>query len=307
MEMIDFIDSERVPGRGYHGNAGRKQAYFHDGTLWMVKFPQNTRGLEGKHLPSYTSSPLSEYIGSHIYDSLGIPVHETVLGRCQGKIVVGCKDFTVHAELMDFHQIKNTMDEDLISGSFGSSASGERLSDVLRVIEHAEEFAAMRDEVKERFWDMFVTDAFILNNDRNNGNWGILVDRFHIQLAPVFDNGNALYNKRNPSLTERRLTEPALLEQDALQGRSFFTDDEDHHIHPFRFLASMENEDCNAAVLRFAERLDLEKVNALIDGVPEQAFGLPVMSQVQKEFYKNLLKMGYEKGIQPVVAKLRPF
>lgn len=132
----------------------------------------------------------------------------------------------------------------------------------------------------------------------------MLVDRFTIRLAPVFDNGNAFFNKRNPSLTERRLGDQQLVEQDALQGRSFFTDDEDHHIHPFRFIVSMQNEDCNMAVLRFARRLNLDAVRAIIDEIPKEAFDLPVMSQMQKDFYKNLLETGYEKGILPVLEKL---
>lgn len=303
--MIDFTENERIRHRGYRGNAGQKRAYLHDGILWMVKFPQNTRDLEGKHLLSYTSSPLSEHIGSQIYASLGIPVHETVLGRCQGKIVVGCRDFTVAADLLEFSQIKNTVDEDMISGSFGSSARGERLSDVLKVIAGADDFEGLRSETTERFWDMFVTDAFILNNDRNNGNWGLLIDRYTAKLAPVFDNGNALFNKRNPSVMERRLVTESSIREDALQGTSFFTDDEDHHIHPFKFIASMQNEDCNAAVLRFAERLDMEKVKAIIQEIPEQAFGLPVISSMQKGFYIKLLETAYEQGIRPVVAKLR--
>ncbi len=304
MEIMDFLETERVLGRGYHGNAGMKRAYFHDDVLWMVKFPQNTRNLEGKHLPSYTSSPISEYIGSHIYDSLGIPVHETVLGRCLGKIVVGCKDFTVGADLLDFHGIKNTVEDEFISGSFGSSAHGERLADVLSVIQNAEDFEGMRDEVTERFWDMFVTDAFIRNNDRNNGNWGLLTTPYVKKLAPVFDNGNAFFNKRNLSVTERRLADEVLTEQDALNGLSFFTDDNDKHIQPFQYIASMNNKDCNAAILRFVERLDMDKVRNIISEIPEQAFGLSVMSPVQKEFYIKLLETAYEEGIRPVAEKL---
>jgi len=43
---------------------------------------------------SYTTSPLSEYLGSKIYEALGIPVHETVLGIRKNKVVVACRDFT---------------------------------------------------------------------------------------------------------------------------------------------------------------------------------------------------------------------
>lgn len=233
MKLINFDECRRIPTRGYRGNAGRKQAYLYDNELWMVKFPQNTKDLKRAHLPSYTSSPLSEYIGSQVYALLGIPVHDTVIGQCQGKIVVGCKDFTVNGELLEFSQIKNTMDEDLITGSYGSSARGERLSDVLKVIDHAEAFTGLRDEVRRRFWDMFITDAFILNNDRNNGNWGLLLGRYTAKPAPVFDNGNAFFNKRTPSVLERRGSEPVLVEQDVFTGVSFFLDDNDHHIHPF--------------------------------------------------------------------------
>lgn len=305
MELIDFDNGERIGTRGYRGNAGRKQAYLYNDELWMVKFPQSTRDLAGNHLPSYTSSPLSEYIGSQIYGALGIPVHSTVIGRCQGKIVVGCKDFTVNGELLEFSQIKNTVDEELISGSYGSSAQGERLCDVLKVMECAEAFSGMRDKVRERFWDMFVTDAFILNNDRNNGNWGLLLGRYTVGLAPVFDNGNPLFNKRTVSMAGRRREDAALVKQDVFTGVSFFLDSNGHHIHPFRFMESMENKDCNEAVLRFAGRVDMDKILGVVESIPEKAWGLSVISPVQKDFYKKLLRTAWEEGIFPIAEKLR--
>lgn len=304
MEMIDFVESELLKGRGYHGNAGQKRAYLHDGTVWMVKFPQNTRGLTGAHLPSYTSSPVSEYIGSHIYKSLGLPAHETVLGRCRGKIVVGCRDFTVDAELLDFHGIKNTVDEEFISGSFGSSEHGERLSDVLRIIQNADDFDGIRDEVTERFWDMFVTDAFIHNNDRNNGNWGLLVSRYTTRLAPVFDNGNAFFNKRTPSVTEKRLTSDNAIADDALNILSFFTDDTDQHIKPLKFIESLENSECTKALIRFAQRCHMEEIRKIINGIPEHAFGLDIITPQTKEMYVRVLETILEKSFNPTLGKI---
>ncbi|EOS42385.1 CtkA family protein [Lachnospiraceae bacterium JLR.KK009] len=304
MELIDFDKGKRIGIRGYRGNAGRKQAYLYNDELWMVKFPQSTRDLAGKHLPSYTSSPLSEYIGSQVYGALGIPVHDTIIGHCQGKIVVGCKDFAVNSELMEFSQIKNTIDEELISGSYGSSAQGERLSDVLKVIECAEAFSGLRDKVRERFWDMFVTDAFILNNDRNNGNWGLLLGRYTIELAPVFDNGNALFNKRTVSVEERRGKDTSLVKQDVFTGVSFFLDDNGHHLYPFRFMESMENNRCNDAILRFAGKLDMDRMFGIIDAIPEHAWGLNVISKAEKDFYKQLLETAWREGIAPISEKL---
>lgn len=304
MELIDFLESERIKGRGYHGNAGQKLAYLHDGFVWMVKFPQSTRDLAGKHLPSYTSSPISEYIGSHIYETLGIPVHETVLGRCRGKIVVGCKDFAVDARLLDFHGIKNTVDESIISGSFGSTPHGERLSDALSVISNAEDFDGIREDVIMRFWDMFIIDAFIHNNDRNNGNWGLLVSRYTTTLAPVFDNGNAFFNKRNPSVTERRLADLSKIEEDVKTGVSFFTDNNDKHIHPFDYIESLQNQDCTNALIRFSDRLDMERIREVIHGIPDKEFGLDIITAEMKEHYILVMETAVEKRINPVLKRI---
>lgn len=42
---------------------------------------------------SYTTSPLSEFLGSKIYELLGYDVHKTLLGIRNNKLVVACKDF----------------------------------------------------------------------------------------------------------------------------------------------------------------------------------------------------------------------
>ncbi len=308
MSLIDFSDDRLIEDITYLGNAGTKRAYLHDDVVWMVKFPQSTRHFKGKHLPSYTSSPLSEYIGSHIYASLGIPVHETVLGQYRGKIVVGCKDFTADGvRLREFGSIKNTVDEELISGSLGSSARGERLRDVLQVIGHAQIFEGIRSTVTQRFWDMFVTDAFICNGDRNNGNWGLLITPFAPftkRLAPVYDNGNAFFNKRAISVTQRRLLDTRKIEEDALGVTSFFTDDSDASIRPFQYMMNAGDADCDAAVLRFSQRLNMTKIESIITEIPEKAFGLTVMPSVQKEFYIKLLHTAYEQGIKPVLERL---
>lgn len=304
MEIIDFNKCRRITGRGYRGNAGRKLSYLYNGSPWMVKFPGTTKDLKGKHLPSYTTGPLSEFIGSQIYASLGIDVHETVLGICEGKLVVGCRDFTDRGDLLEYSQIKNTVDDLILSGSYGSSSKGERLSDVLKVLMTSEEFDELRETAIERFWDMFVVDTFIHNNDRNNGNWGLLVGRYETVLAPVFDNGNSFFNKRNPSLIDRRLADDKLMIEDALSSLSFFLDDNDHHIHPLKYLSAADNMQCMAALKRFEQRVNFEKIDAFIDDIPESWSGIEVISPAQKNFYKVILKETFNKGFLPIFAKL---
>ena len=41
-----------------------------------------------------------------------------------------------------------------------------------------------------------MSDIFINNNDRNNGNWGILRNKDGVdRLAPIFDNGGSFQTK----------------------------------------------------------------------------------------------------------------
>ena len=162
--------------RVYGGNAGRKICVKGpDSEPWMLKFPERSerRGETAGDLPLRPSSPVREWLGSHVYASLGIPVHETVLGFREGKIVCACKDFTwPDLVLMDFHNLKNTLSNDWWDVSFIRRPSDGRslyLSDVLAGIERVGERLPIDvDEVRHRFWDMFVTDAFIGNGSRGN-------------------------------------------------------------------------------------------------------------------------------------------
>lgn len=311
MKIKDLNKYERDFSTYYGGRSGSKYAIIIDGERWMIKFPENTRDFKGKekpnpHLPSYTSSPVSEYIGSRVYKSLGIPVHETMLGIRNNKLVVACKDFDPMHRLVEYGQIKNSLTEvDVDLAHSSSSQQGESLEDVLKVIQTAPVFQNTPGVI-ERFWDMFVTDAFIRNNDRNNGNWGIFINADGTgKLAPVYDNGNCLFNKRNPSVAERRMASKNDIYQDALgTGVSFFTDKNDKNIHPFQYIESMQNPDCTKALLRFAEHIDMKKIEQLIEEIPEEIDGIFVIADVQKEHYKAVFHMMLEKSIFPTIRKI---
>ncbi|MBQ2271786.1 MAG: CtkA family protein, partial [Firmicutes bacterium] len=66
--------------------AERKIEILIQGEKYIVKFQKNSEvGL--------TYSHVSEYLGSHIFQAIGIPVQETFLGTYQGKNVVVMKNF----------------------------------------------------------------------------------------------------------------------------------------------------------------------------------------------------------------------
>lgn len=308
IEIYDLGKYERDYSRYYSGRTGAKFPIIIDGERWMIKFPESASGFSAKstkNIPSYTSSPLSEYLGSHIYESLNIPVHETILGFRENKIVVGCKDFDPMKTLVPYHDIRNSITENEATLSSSSSSSGEPLSDALKVINTAP-VLKNNPVIKERFWDMFVVDAFIRNNDRNNGNWGFFINGDGTATpAPVFDNGNSFFNKRTSIVAESHLKNSSSMIQDAYgTGVSFFLDNDGSHIHPFDFIESGVSSDCTKALKRFIAHCNLENIMAIFDEIPESAFDKEVLSPSTKQHYKTMLQLSYKDRLLPAYKKL---
>ena len=313
--MLDIVNLQDCPlsYRFYGGRAGQKIGILVDGEPWMAKYPRSGRDLLGKHVPSYTSSPVAEWLGSHIYDSAGIPAHETMLAWHGGKVVCACRDFCVDGvQLVEFNRLKNTLSDDE-EDFVGSPSDGEVifLQDVLSAISLVEPLRTTPG-VLERFWDMFVMDAFIKNPDRNNGNWGLLLGGgLPPRLAPVYDNGSSLFSKRSASLTATRLGNHGQEREDAFGTNvsCYRLYDENNPrgraIKPFDYLLSSRNADVAAAVLRAERSIDLDVVEALIDQVPEEAYGRVLMTDEQRTSHKTLLRMRYEQGIVPAAERFR--
>lgn len=307
VEIADLRDCA-LSGLFYGGRAGQKEGILINGEPWIAKYPRTTRDLVGKHLPSYTSSPVSEYLGSHIYGLLGIPVHETMLGYRAGKIVCACRDFTFpNARLFEFKEIKNALSDD--DAGFSSAPSdGEviLLGDVLAAIETSDLLRRVPG-ARERFWDMFVVDAFIKNPDRNNGNWGVLMTApMAYELAPVYDMGSSLFSKRSPSVAARRLGDEEAEQEDAFGTNVScyrLSDGEGGSvaIHPFEYMAKTTNPDLTAAIKRFAAAVDMGAIDALIDSVPEEAYGIVLLSDSMRAEHKRLLRKRLEEGILPLL------
>lgn len=295
-------------GLFYGGRAGRKEGLLVNGEPWIAKYPRTTRDLVGKNLPSYTSSPISEYLGSHIFELAGIPVQQTELGYRNGKVVCLCKDFTYpDLRLFEFKELKNSLSDD-DEGFSSAPSDGESvyLGDVLAAIETV---PVLRDVVgvRERFWDMFVIDAFLKNPDRNNGNWGLLMDAdMTYSLAPVYGLGSSLFSKRSDSVTAARLDDPIDIEQDAFGTnvscyKLAMPDGASEVIHPFEYMRKTDNPDLRAAIARFAQAIDMDAVDGLIDSVPEEAYGIVLMTDVVRESHKRLLHHRFEEGILPLI------
>lgn len=62
-------------------------------------------------------------------------------------------------------------------------------------------------------------------------------------------------------------------------------------------MASTHNPDLDAAVKRFAAAVDFHAIDGIIDSVPEDTFGVVLMTDAVRHSYKELLRYRFEKGI----------
>ena len=258
--MIDFTNLP-TKNKTYAGANGSKICVVYKDESYMLKFPPAPS--KNKQM-SYTNGCISEYIGCKIFESVGIPVQETLLGTYikngKEKIVVACKDFTSNGIILqDFASLKNSIVDSEHNGY------GTELSDIIHAIE--EQTAINPYELKEWFWDMFIVDAFIGNWDRHNGNWGFLYNTVteEIKLAPIYDCGSCLFPQADEEIMQKVINSQderkLRIYQIPLSAIKF----NGSKINYYDFLHSFENTDCNKALSRIQPKINLDKINKIID------------------------------------------
>lgn len=291
--MIDFTNAVQK-NKTYAGANGGKISVLYNGEQYMLKFPPFP--TINKEM-SYTNSCISEYIGCKVFESVGIPVQETVIGtytsKGKEKVVVACKDFTSQGiTLQDFASLKNRIIDSERNGY------GTELADILSTID--EQTAMDSETLKTRFWDMFIVDALIGNWDRHNGNWGFLYNNAtdEVTLAPVFDCGSSLYPQADEELMKKILSDKNELNHRIFDIPLSAVTYNGKKINYFKFLSEGEFPDCNKALKRIASRIDIKKIYEIIDNTP-------TVTELQKEFYKTMLTARKERIIDFSLNKLK--
>lgn len=291
--MIDFTNLP-VRKKTYAGANGSKISVLYNDELYMLKFPAVP--TINKEM-SYANGCISEYLGCHVFESIGIPVQTTLLGTYtingKQKIVVACKDFTMDGlVLQDFASLKNTIIDSAHNGY------GTELSDIVKTLE--EQSAIDPQLLIEWFWDMFIVDAFIGNWDRHNGNWGFLyapkTDK--ITLAPIYDCGSCLYPQADEEMMQKILADPAEREIRIYDRPLSGIKKNGQKIQYFKFISSLENDDCNKALKRILPKINMNEINKIIDETP-------FISDLQKNFYKTMLYERKEKILDFSYQKLQ--
>ena len=286
--MIDFTTAiEEL--NNYKGSEKKKTLIFNN-HKYLVKFPDPIRE-KNKNI-SYINNSFSEYIGSNIFKICNFKTQNTILGiynyNGKEKIVCACEDFTDNNNILyEFENLALSTNPD--------KKIETEISDIIEVLEESNNIINSK-EIKEKFWDMFIIDSMIGNTDRHNGNWGFILNKEtrKTTFSPIYDCGSCL----NPILEDKELENIDKTEIKNLAINCYSCLKEDNKkINYMTYIKEMNNEDCNSAIIRCFNNINIDEINNFINGIE-------CISKVRKEFYKQIINIRYNI-IKEVYNKLK--
>ena len=269
--------------KSYGGANGSKLSVIINNELYMLKLPSYASKNDNL---SYANSCISEYLGCHIFNMIGIKAQETILGSYEyngvNRVSVACKDFEKDGyKLMDFASVKNQIIDSKSNGY------GTDIIDIVETIEKQNLIDPI--ELSNHFWNIFVIDALIGNWDRHNGNWGFLYnqDTDEIRIAPIFDCGSCLFPQMDEVLAKKVLKDKTQMNARIYDFPTSAILYKGKRINYYKFIKSHEYVECDKAIERIKNKIDLNKINKLIKDVQ-------CISEIQKNFLITIIKKRYE-------------
>ena len=273
--MIDITNYKQEINN--YGGSELKATYIINGEKYMVKMPDPIRK---KTLDlGYMNNQYSEYIGCHIFESVGIPVQKTMLVKLnkdgKEKIAVACKDFLNPGE--ELIEISN------VSLSLSTEKKYKiSIEDVYEIINKMSvNYKLDENKLISNFWDMFVVDALIGNTDRHFGNWGFIKKDDIISFAPVYDCGSSLHPLLSENEQIKLMSDSIAFKNLSYNIASVYTMNNKKIFYHEIF--KNPPVDLKEAIKRIVPKIDMEKIKEIIASTEG-------LSKTQKEYYfKDIL------------------
>lgn len=273
--MIDITNYKQEINN--YGGSELKATYIINGEKYMVKMPDPIRK---KTLDlGYMNNQYSEYIGCHIFESVGIPVQKTMLVKLnkdgKEKIAVACKDFLNSGE--ELIEISN------VSLSLSTEKKYKiSIEDVYEIINKMSvNYKLDENKLISNFWDMFVVDALIGNTDRHFGNWGFIKKDDIISFAPVYDCGSSLHPLLSENEQIKLMSDSIAFKNSSYNIASVYTMNNKKIFYHEIFRNPPV--DLKEAIKKIVPKIDMEKIKEIIASTEG-------LSKTQKEYYfKDIL------------------
>lgn len=275
--MITALDFSEYKLNGkYYGGSERKEGISIDGEDYMIKFQKQTAfGKRNNHI--------SEFLGSHIFEICGLEAHKTYLGYRAGEEVVACKDFNIQGrQFVPFNDVgESTLDQD-------KEAYQYDYEDIMQMLRDNSKLTNVQETIS-MFWRIYIIDALLGNFDRHGANWGFIKENNRYTLAPVFDNGSCLF----PNLADEAEMKEIMKSEEETDKRIYRFPTSQVKLNGkkssyFEVIHSLQFEECNDALRYIMSQLDMTEVEKLIEETP-------LISEIQKAFYKHILMARYNK------------
>lgn len=294
--MIDLTNCKEIVNT--FGGSEKKMAVLYNDKKYMVKFPDPVR--EKNNDLSYMNNQFSEHIGCKIFQSIGINAQNTFLAKFtekdgKTKIVVACEDFCVgEKHLSEFSKL-------LLSDRSSNQKRKISIEDVMTAIDNIpvlNEKKGLNTELKSKFWDMFVVDGLIGNNDRHLDNWGVVFSDNKIDFAPIYDCGSALSPLLSDELMKTALEDPTELKSIEFNIHSVYSYKGERVLYHSIFKNPPVG--LKAAIARIVPRIDMNKIYKIVNNVED-------MSDTRKKYLNKALTLRYDKILLPALKKQRNY
>ena len=268
-----------------YGGSERKIGIKIENEYYMIKFQKKTAfGKRNNHI--------SEYLGSQIFNMLGVTAQETILGTFKDENVVVCKDFNIDCyQFVPFNDVgESTIEEDKEKYQYS-------YEDIMSLLLLNKKITNV-EEVVSSFWEIYIIDALLGNFDRHGNNWGFLKKNNKYEMAPVFDNGSCLF----PNMTNEDEMIYIMNSKEETDKRIYSFPTSQIKLNGkkssyYDVINSLIYKECNEALIKIFKRINIKDIFNLIDDIKS-------ISEVHKSFYKYMLNERYEKIIKESYNKL---
>ena len=155
------------------------------------------------------------------------------------------------------------------------------------------------------FWELFfIVDTFICNTNRNNDNWGFLINIItkERKIAPIYGNGSSLYSKLTDDTLLSYLNHPKSFKNLMIVHSNSRITIQENQINPYYFLHMSTNKNLLLALDSIINRINLAKTCTIVSDIP-------IISNNRKNFYyatfeyrSTILKKLYNKKKQMILS-----
>ena len=118
-----------------------------------------------------------------------------------------------------------------------------------------------------------------------------------MKIAPIFDCGSALYPQINDEMIKKVMSSKTEMEARVYDMPTSAILVEGKRANYFKLITSLKYNGCNEAIKRIIPKINLDKINFLIDESEQ-------ISELQKEFLKKILKLRKEKILDYAFKKI---